>query len=444
MGKVISAAGYIRVSTAEQALNGLSIETQMAEIEQYAKANNMKLEGFYIDRGITARKSLHKRVDFMRMMGDVESGKIKHIIVLRLDRFFRNVYDYHRMMNEYLTPNNCDWSAVKEQYTTATTNGRLMINLRLSIAEQECDTDSDRIKDVFANRVQNGYVVTGAVQMGLKIENKRLVPDKETAHIIADVFNEFEKCNSVRKTMEIINNRYAMQIRYPRINKMLKNTLYCGEYRGVLNFCEPIVSREQFYNVQRLLEINVKAKTVRRTYMFSSLLKCSCCNSSLAGGYTKPDGVEYKYYRCNRSVRDRDCAHGARISEIKLETYLLEHVEILLQDVVATVEKMEEKKKPSKSNRKVIEQKLKRLNDLYVDGFIDMDKYKADYEKLKNSIIDEDESTKRDLTEIKKFLNSGFKTIYPTLSDDEKRTLWRGIIKDIVIDGTEVKTVDFL
>ena len=71
MSKVISAAGYIRVSTAEQALNGLSIETQMAEIEQYAKAHNMKLEAFYIDRGITARKSLHKRVDFMRMMGDV-------------------------------------------------------------------------------------------------------------------------------------------------------------------------------------------------------------------------------------------------------------------------------------------------------------------------------------------------------------------------------------
>jgi DNA invertase Pin-like site-specific DNA recombinase len=444
MSEVISAAGYIRVSTAEQALKGLSIETQMAEIESYAKAHNMKLVGFYIDRGITARKSLHKRTDFMRMMGDVETGKIQHIVVLRLDRFFRNIYDYHRMMNEYLTPNGCDWSAVKENYTTTTTNGRLMINLRLSIAEQECDTDSDRIKDVFENRVKNGFVITGAVQMGLKIENKRLVPDEETAHIIVDVFNEFEKCNSVRKTMEIINNRYNLQIRYPRINKMLKNTRYCGEFRGMLDYCEPIVSREQFYNVQRLLTMNVKAKRVKRTYLFSSLLKCGNCNHSLAGATTTHKGIEYKNYRCNLKYRDKECNHGATITEKNLETYLLDHIEMLLKDVVATVEKMEEKKKPTKSNRKAVEQKLKRLNDLYVDGFIDIDKYKADYERLKNSIIDDEDNKARDLTEIKKFLNSGFKAIYPTLSDDEKQALWRGIIKDIIIDGKEVRAVNFL
>ena len=161
MYSVKRAAGYIRVSTVEQSLKGLSIETQIAEIENYAKAHNMKLEGVYIDRGITARKQLTKRVEFMRLMEDVQLGKIEHIIVLRLDRFFRNIYDYHRMMNEYLTPNNCDWSAVKEQYSTATTNGRLMINLRLAIAEQECDTDSDRIKDVQKHRISEGYIISG-------------------------------------------------------------------------------------------------------------------------------------------------------------------------------------------------------------------------------------------------------------------------------------------
>ncbi len=444
MGKVISAAGYIRVSTAEQALKGLSIETQMAEIENYAKANNMRLEGFYIDRGITARKSLQNRIDFMRMMKDVKSGKIQHIIVLRLDRFFRNIYDYHRMMNEYLMPNNCDWSAVKENYSTTTTNGRLMINMRLSIAEQECDTDSDRIKDVFENRVKNGFAITGALQMGLKIEDKRVVPDKETAHIIVDVFNEFEKCHSIRKTMETINNRYAMQIRYPRISKMLKNTLYCGEYRGVVDYCEPIVSKEQFDRVQHILGMNVKSSPVKRTYIFSSLVKCSHCNHSMGGAHTTNGGREYKYYRCNLKFRDKECELGEVMAEKKLETYLLNHVEDLLKDMVATAETVEVKKKPSKSNRKVIEQKLKRLNDLYVDGFIDIDKYKADYERLKNSIVDDEESEEKDLTEIKKFLNSGFRSIYPTLSETEKQLLWRSIIKDIIIDGREVKTVNFL
>ena len=99
MDELKRAAGYIRVSTAEQSTKGLSIETQIAEIKAYAEYHKMKLVDIYADRGITARKSLEKRVDFMRMMGDVQSGKINHIIVLRLDRFFRNVFDYHKMMN---------------------------------------------------------------------------------------------------------------------------------------------------------------------------------------------------------------------------------------------------------------------------------------------------------------------------------------------------------
>lgn len=444
MEEVKRAAGYIRVSTAEQSLKGLSIETQEEAIRNYCQAHNMKLVDIYIDRGITARKSLHKRVDFMRMMSDVESKKINHIVVLRLDRFFRNIYDYHRMMNEYLTPNKCDWSAVKEQYTTTTTNGRLMINLRLSIAEQECDTDSDRIKDVFDNRVKNGFAITGALQMGLKIVDHRVVPDEETTHIVKDVFDEFEKCNSIRKTMEIINNKHSLKLRYPTVNRMLKNTLYCGEFRDVLDYCKPTISKEQFYNVQRLLSMNVRSRGKKRDYIFSSLLKCSKCNSVLAGAYTVNDGIEYRYYRCNKSYRDKACHGGARMSEKMIESFLLENVERLLQDYILTVTKIEETKKPTISNRKSVEQKMKRLNDLYVDGFIDLDKYKADYEKLKNSIIGDKEIEPKDLSSIKAFLNSGVKTIYSTLSDMEKRMLWRSVIKHIIIEKNTVKEVVFL
>ena len=96
-----NAAGYIRVSTEEQARKGISLESQEAAIRQYCARNELKLIDLYIDRGITARKKLSKRAEFMRMMSDVQSRKINHIVVLRLDRFFRNTYDYHRMMKEY-------------------------------------------------------------------------------------------------------------------------------------------------------------------------------------------------------------------------------------------------------------------------------------------------------------------------------------------------------
>lgn len=447
MEKVKRAAGYIRVSTVEQSLKGLSIETQIAEIKQYAEYHGMRLEEIYIDRGITARKSLDKRVEFMRMMRDVEDGKINHIIVLRLDRFFRNVYDYHRMMNEYLTPNNCDWSAVKEQYTTATTNGRLMINLRLSIAEQECDTDSDRIKDVLDHRARQGYAITGALPWGLKISDHRVVADEEKRHIVVDIFNTMEMVNSVRKTMLIINERYNLNFIYNPFARMLKNPLYCGRYRDIENYCEAIITKEQFDNVQRIRSMNVRARKNNYTYIFSGLVRCNCCEHKMAGNHmVSPQKVLYSYYRCVNAVVDKKCENTLMMGGKRLEQYLVNNVEQLMKDHIYSVKKIEEDSKANlpKSNRKAIEKKMLRLNDLYVNGFIDMEKYKSDYAELQEQIVDEAPKEKKDFAALEKFLQSDFKSIYDTLTDVEKQTLWRSVIKEIRVFGKEVVDIKFL
>lgn len=440
MSKVISAAGYIRVSTTEQALNGLSIETQMAEIENYAKANNMRLEGFYIDRGITARKSLEKRADFMRMMGDVESGKIKHIIVLRLDRFFRNIYDYHKMMNEYLTPNKCDWSAVKEQYSTATTNGRLMINLRLSIAEQECDTDSDRIKDVFENRVKNGFAITGSQPWGWTIKDHRVVIDEEKREMMNDMLNYVELCSSVRGTLTYMKEKYNVSFIYDSLARLLKNPKLYGSYRGNDNYCEGYMTKERFLNMRRLLDNNIRQRKNNYSYIFSGLIICDECGYHLAGVHYD----KYSYYRCSNHFSHKKCGNAGSTNEVYIENYLLENVERLLGEYVISVEKLEEKKPTKKSNKKAIEKKLLKLNDLYVNDFITMDEYKEKYASLQSQIIDETEETKKDLTALKKFLEGDFKEIYKTLDIQGKRALWRSVIKEIKVRNREIVDVVFL
>ena len=440
MSEVKSAAGYIRVSTAEQVTNGLSIETQMAEIEQYAKAHNMKLEGFYIDRGITARKSLHKRVDFMRMMKDVESGKIKHIIVLRLDRFFRNIYDYHRMMNEFLVPNGCDWSAVKENYTTATTNGRLMINMRLSIAEQECDTDSDRITDVFDNMVKNGLAITGSQPWGWTIKDKRVVIDEEKRAMMEDMLNQVELTSSVRGALTYMKDKYNVSFIYESLARLLKNPMLYGCYRDNENYCEGYMTKERFLNMRRLLDKNIRQRKNNYSYIFSGLIVCNECSYHMAGVHNDI----YSYYRCSNSYAHKRCSNHKQISEKQLENYLLENVKRLLSDYVLSVESIQQKAPVVKSNRKAIEKKLEKLNDLYVNGFIDMDKYKKDYAMLQSQIIDEPETEKKDLTAVKAFLEGDIMDIYKTLTIAEKRALWRSVIKEIKVYKKEIVEVVFL
>lgn len=440
MSEVISAAGYIRVSSAEQALKGLSIETQTAEIKSYCEQHGMKLVDLYIDRGITARKSLHKRTDFMRMMGDVQSGKIQHIVVLRLDRFFRNIYDYHRMMNEYLTPNNCDWSAVKENYTTATTNGRLMINLRLSIAEQECDTDSDRIKDVFENRVKNGYAITGSQPFGWTVKDKRVVKDEAVKDIMEDMLNYVEFSSSVRGTLVYMKEKHNVCFIYESLARLLKNPMIYGCYRGNENYCEGYRSKEWFLNMRRLLDKNIRKRKNNYSYIFSGLIICGECGYHMAG--VRID--KYSYYRCSNCYSHKRCNNRGQINETHIEKYLLENVKRLLNDYVLSVESIKQKAPVVKSNRKQIEKKLEKLNDLYVNGFIDMDKYKKDYAMLQSQIIDDPEPEKKDLTAVKAFLEGDIMDIYETLNREEKRALWRSVIKEIKVYKREIVDVVFL
>ncbi len=440
MNEIKRAAGYIRVSTAEQSTKGLSIETQIAEIEAYAKAHNMKLEDIYIDRGITARKSLEKRIDFMRLMHDVQSGKINHIIVLRLDRFFRNVYDYHKMMNEYLTPNNCDWSAVKESYTTETTNGRLMINLRLSIAEQECDTDSDRIKDVFENRVKNGYAITGSQPFGYTIKDRKVVIDEDKRAIVNDLIEYLELSSSLRKVLVYAREKHGIHFSYQALARLFHNSMLYGSYRGNDNYCEGYITKERFDNIRRLIDKNIRVRNNNHSYIFTGLIICNECGFHMCGSHYKG----YSYYKCGTRLVYKTCDNKGSGNEKHIEKFLLDNIKPLLTKYVASLKEIEENVKPVKSNKKIIEKKLQKLNDLYVNDFIDMDKYKKEYDLLQSQIIDEPEEKKKDLTAIKKILDGDFLESYPTLTTMEKQAFWRSIIKEIRLYKREVVKVVFL
>ena len=96
-GEVKRAALYIRVSTEEQAMHGLSLTAQRETLERYVGDNGLKLAGVYVDEGITARKKYKNRAAFMRMLDDVRADRIDLILFIKLDRWFRNVAEYYEV-----------------------------------------------------------------------------------------------------------------------------------------------------------------------------------------------------------------------------------------------------------------------------------------------------------------------------------------------------------
>lgn len=134
--QILRVALYPRVSTEEQATHGYSLELQEEALVRYANDHGYKIVGIYRDEGNSARKPVMKRKVMLQLLEDVKAGKIDRILFLKLDRWFRNVREYH-IVQEILEAHNVTWQATMEEYDTVTANGRLRVNIMLSVAENE-------------------------------------------------------------------------------------------------------------------------------------------------------------------------------------------------------------------------------------------------------------------------------------------------------------------
>ena len=171
---LVRVALYIRVSGEEQKMHGLSLEAQQERLEKFARERGWLISGIYIDAAKTARKHLHKRTEFQRMIEAVKRNEVDILLFCRLDRWFRSVADYYKIM-EILQAHNCEWLTTDEEYDTTTANGRLYINVKLSIAQNEADIDGERIDVVFDSKIAHGTVVSGNCPFGFRVnEEKRL------------------------------------------------------------------------------------------------------------------------------------------------------------------------------------------------------------------------------------------------------------------------------
>ncbi|MCB4304783.1 recombinase family protein [Clostridioides difficile] len=452
---MLRVALYIRVSTEEQVLNGDSIRTQIEALEQYSKENDFNIVDKYVDEGFSATNL--KRPNLQRLLKDVEANKVDLVLLTKIDRLSRGVKNYYKIL-EILEKHKCDWKTILENYDSSTAAGRLHINIMLSVAENEAAQTSERIKFVFQDKLRRKEVISGTVPTGYKIENKHLAIDEEKEYIVKSIFDEYEKSGSVRTLIETINNLYGELYSYNKIKNILRNELYIGIYnkRGfyVEDYCEPIISKEQFQRIQRILEKNKKTTPNKNRYyhIFSGLLKCKECGRTLKGNSGNVREKLYLSYRCSTFYLNKNCIHNVTHNEKHIENYLLTNLKPQLHKHMVKLETQNEKIRQSKKSnkkdeKKKIKKKLDKIKDLYLEDLIDKETYRKDYEKLQSqldNITEEQESQIIDTSYIKKFLDIDINEMYKNLSRVECRRFWLSIIDYIEIDNNKNITINFI
>jgi DNA invertase Pin-like site-specific DNA recombinase len=442
--KKVRVACSVRVSHEEQVKDGFSIQTQIDHLKTYIEKNKeLILVDFYIDEGVSADK-LKQRTEMQRLLQDVKDGKVDMILFTKLDRWFRSVEKYYQVQS-ILDQHNVTWKAILEDYETETASGRFKVNIMLSVAQQERERTSERIKDVFQYKVKNGEALYGseATPFGFEVVNKRMIHNKEEEELVKVLLNHYYVCQSVRKTVMFAQDEYGVMLSYPRFRRLLSNTMLYGSYRDNDNYCEPYITKERFDEIQAILKKNIRVRKTNNEYIFSGMITCPICGCKLIGGavYGKlTDGTKKTYlgYRCeSHFLHKNKCTFNKYKSQAKLESQLMEKLQPMLEQYVIDCS-FEEKKKPKlkKIDRKKVQEEMDRLNTMYLKGRINEEMYDSKYIELNKKLVEVDigKQKKETKEEIQALVNINLEELYNTFDDDEKRTFLRGIIKEIKID----------
>lgn len=436
--KPLNVAIYVRVSTQEQKLHGISVDAQEADCRAWVEEHRHRLVGVYNDAGLSARAKYTKRHEMLRLLDDVQAGRIDLIIFTKLDRWFRNVADYYEVQ-AILEAHNVKWRAIQEDYETETASGRFKVNIMLAVAQDEADRTSERIKAAADFKRTKGEAV-GRPALGYKIEDKHWVIDPENQAGMEAFFAAYLSTLSVKAAMEAAAE-HGIRLNATHAGRILRNPTYKGDAFGVP--CPAYITTEQFAairaNAGKRTRIN---KNTGRVFLFSGLLRCGHCGGALTSASLPTQGGKtIKYYRCNNhSYNPGSCPSGSYVNEAKLETWLLENLSnIVEQTNIAQAAPRERQRR--RKNAQQIRGKLERLKDLYIDGEIDRDIYDSRAALLRRQ-LEELEPPQEDPPTLVE-LPENWAEIYLSLPDPERKLFWKRTVRQITCYKDRSPTVKF-
>lgn len=174
-------------------VDSISVESQVEFCRREVIGENIKV---YTDKGYSGKNT--DRPAFQEMMADITAGKIRRVIVYRLDRISRSVLDFASVIDMF-QKHGVDFVSTMEKFDTGTPIGKAMLMIVMIFAQLERETIQQRVIDAYSSRSKRGFYMGGKVPYGFRlketvidgIRTKMYEPvPKETA-IIEQIFSMY-------------------------------------------------------------------------------------------------------------------------------------------------------------------------------------------------------------------------------------------------------------
>lgn len=321
-------AAYARVSMETELLHH-SLSAQISHYSKLIQKNpEWEYAGVYADEGITGTSRKYRN-DFNRLIADCDAGKIDIILVKSISRFARNTVDLLETVR-HLKDIGVEVRFERENISTFTTDGELLLTLLASFAQAESESISANEKWVIKKKFENGESNTGLRCFGYDwdSENKGLIVNEKEAEWVRYIYTSYLNGASIKGLAKEMSEKGVIAVRgdslaRSTIRRILTSETYVGDiilqryysptvHNPKLNTGqmpqyvvsdahEPIISREDFEKVQERLNKRAKnaANAGYQKTFFAGLVKCGKCGFACNHVKKKSNKATSVYIECN-------------------------------------------------------------------------------------------------------------------------------------------------
>ncbi|MGD6796263.1 recombinase family protein [Metabacillus indicus] len=436
-------AGYIRVSTNNEGQKE-SPENQKHMILDYITENHCDLYDFYTD---VQTGTTDNREGLKRLIQDAENKEFDVIVAKELSRLGRNVELLYQLKRVAETK-GVRLITLDGKVDTQDFSKQAMFGLYAWIYESESQRISDRIKSVFQMKYKSGKFMGSIPPYGYYLqEGKLAVRDDYTVDIVRDIYNKYLEGWGHDKIARYLTNsdfptpsqvvgkaNAGLYWQGSTVKKILQNPHYVGdlvqgrettmnvtnktrkvnnrkEWTTISDAHKPIISREVFEQVQKLLE--QKAKRGRggsraKKHLFTNIAYCSECGSGMwyrsnRSGYICGSYAKHGNKACtNHAVKEQQLVEII-LDDLKKMSSSLDHpdLESKIEKKVKATTKKNESRLQSIENQFHKQMELKRYA---LQKFICEDISKQDYDDFVSMIQDKLQQLELERAEINKAL----------------------------------------
>lgn len=398
------AAVYCRLSKDdEQAGESVSIETQKMMLSEYCREHSFPIYDIYSDDGFSGLN--FDRPAFLRMLGDIDRGKVNLVITKDLSRLGRDYIQTGYYTDVYFSRKHVRYIALNDGIDTLGDNNDI-VPFKNILNDMYARDLSRKVKAAKRMRASMGYYISSQTPYGYKIDpynRNHLVIDPEAAEVVKEIYRLTLSGNSPNQICRILSKQRILRpgaykahngdtrfLRYCKseedsfrwcwqtVSAILHDRVYTGdmvnhkteitnyktreavrlpkEKHIVVSDChEPLVSKDDYERVQTLISLRHRPQKHSFDNVFRNLAFCAECGHRMML-VMKPQrrGGIKPVLRCtNHFTNPEQCKHNHSIIYDELYREVQCRVQTL-RDQIENGELMEQLQKKNAKERNTV------------------------------------------------------------------------------------------